>query len=146
MPVTIYDPVTNVIALSHFNRHNIPLEIATKTISYLREQHHVRPADLIVTIGPCISVASYCFSLPLQQEPPSATKAYVTYTNNTACVDVTAAHVDALIEADVPKENITLPTIDTATDPNYFSHFATKQLQSKPDGRFGTVVMRMKNI
>ncbi len=142
LPVTIYDPVTTTIALGHFNRHNIPFEIAKKTITHLVEHYGSNPADLLIHIGPCISADSYRFPLPLQQEPPPATKPYVKIKDNHAHVDVTRAHVDALLEVGVPEKQITLPTIDTATHPNYYSHFATKQLETKPDGRFATVVLR----
>ena len=142
MPVTFFDPATNVIALGHFNRHTIPFEIGKKTIDHLTSTYGTNPADLLIHIGPCISADSYRFPLPLNDPTPEATLSYMIVKNNYAHIDVTSAHVDALLAAGVAQSNITLPTIDTATDSNYFSHFATKQLQTKPDGRFATVVMR----
>jgi len=99
----IHDPTQNILMLSHLGRHNLEQYGGTKSIEYLAEKHGCDPANLIVWLSPAAGKSSY----PLYAF------------NNRSLHDVATEQLQA---AGIPATNIMVSPIDSATDPNYFSH------------------------
>jgi purine-nucleoside/S-methyl-5'-thioadenosine phosphorylase / adenosine deaminase len=54
-PVFIYDQRREVIALAHAGIAGTAYGVVPHTVSVMRERYGSRPADIVVSIGPCIS-------------------------------------------------------------------------------------------
>lgn len=59
VPILVFDPTQKVIAVAHAGWRGTCERIAEKTISTLIENFSSNPADILVTIGPSISVKVY---------------------------------------------------------------------------------------
>jgi len=99
----IYDPTQNILMLSHLGRHNLEQSGGTKSIEYLAEKHGCNPVNLTVWLSPAAGKSSY----PLYAF------------NNRSLHDVATEQLQG---AGIPATNITASPIDSATNPNYFSH------------------------
>lgn len=141
IPGVFYDPVREVIALAHLNRHTIAHDLAQKTVSFLREHYGSKAADLRIHFGPHIQVNSYCFSLPLTSDPPPQLADFVLKQGDTVKIDLQGAFKHQLIKAGVVRDHITVSTSDTATSQQHFSHYRAKHDTAYPEGRMATIAM-----
>ena len=139
LPLCFYDPVTKTIALAHCSRVTTNLLLAQKTVSFLREELAVDPADLIVWSGPYIHKASYNFPAPLPEVHPNM-KPFVSEENGVVYIDIAAANRHQLEAVGVPSAQIHFSDIDTVTSPEYFSHRESETTNAHA-GRFATVLM-----
>jgi len=117
----IHDPMQNILMLSHLGRHNLEQTGGTKCITYLQEKHGVNSQDLTVWLSPAAGKDSY----PLYAF------------NNRSLHDVATKQ---LLDAGIPRENITASPIDSAADEHYFSHSRYLQGDQSTDGRHAVVV------
>ena len=118
----IHDPTKNVLMVSHLGRHNLEQFGGTKCIDYLVENHAVNPKNLTVWLSPAAGKNSY----PLYSF------------DNRSLHDVAT---EQLVSAGIVNENITMSPIDSAADPNYFSHSQFLQHNRDSDGRFAVVAV-----
>ncbi len=118
----IHDPTRNILMLSHLGRHNLEQFGGTKSIKFLVEKYAFDPKDLTVWLSPAAGQQSY----PLH------------VFNNRSLHDVAT---EQLLAAGVSAENITASPIDSATDPNYFSHSQFLKGLRDTDGRFAVVAL-----
>ncbi|WLD76005.1 peptidoglycan editing factor PgeF [Mogibacterium neglectum] len=58
-PIYVYDPVNEVIGLSHAGWRGTTLEIARRTVEKMKDEFDSNPADLHAAIGPCISIKHF---------------------------------------------------------------------------------------
>lgn len=113
----IHDATKNILMISHLGRHNLVQYGGAKCIEYLKEKHSVNPHDLTVWLSPAAGKDNY----PLH------------------AFDGRGMHdvaIEQLAAAGVPPTNITASPIDSAADPNYFSHSQFLKGNRKTDGRF----------
>lgn len=121
--VVLHDPVKGVLMLSHIGRHSAEVDGALRSVAYLQEKCGSQPADLKVWLGPAVGKATY----PLLKKDGMSLHELIT---------------GQLIETGVRRENIEVSSVDTAMDPNYFSHSQWKAgNRSGGDGRFAVVAM-----
>lgn len=118
----IHDPTQNILMLSHLGRHNLEQFGGTKSIEFLVEKYASNPKDLTVWLSPAAGQQSY----PLYAF------------DNRSLHDVAT---EQLLAAGVLAKNITTSPIDSATDPNYFSHSQFLKDNRENDGRFAVVAM-----
>lgn len=120
----IHDPMQNILMLSHLGRHNLEQSGGTKSIEYLAEKHGCDPANLIVWLSPAAGKSNY----PLYAF------------GNRSLHDVATEQLQV---AGIPATNIIVSPIDSATDPNYFSHSQFLAGKRPTDDRHAVVaVMR----
>jgi len=137
LPTTLYDPVTQTLALAHFSRQTTADKLPEKTIQFMQERFNVDPKNILVVAGPHIHKTSYRFPTPLQNVS-EIMQPHLTVENDYTYIDVASAHNAQLIAAGVRSENITLSSIDTATSKDHYSHFASTQY-GKEVGRIATI-------
>lgn len=121
--VVLHDAAKGVLMLSHIGRHSAEVDGGRRSVEFLQQNCNSSPADLKVWLGPAVGKATY----PIRKK------------GNKGLHEVI---VDQLLEAGVPRENIEVSEVDTATDPNYFSHSQFRAgKQAGSDGRFAVVAM-----
>lgn len=139
-PVVIHDAAHEVLALLHCGWRPVHEGLIEKTIAYMSERYGTHPDTVHVDIGPGIGRDSYKVTHP-QQVNDNAWQPFL------ACVDVEQgiytidlyASIRArLCGGGVMEENIETYGVDTATSPNYFSHYRAVRTGA-PEGRFATI-------
>lgn len=142
LPVIIYDPVKNALALVHLSRINSPNNFARNVIKKMENQFGSKPKDLIVGVGPCIHKESYVFSAEeLRKRIPDEkifNEFILDLPGDKKAIDLVGYNVEELFSAGVPKENIEISEIDTAKNSNFFSHYRSG-LTGEPEGRMITI-------
>lgn len=118
----IHDPTQGILMLSHLGRHNLEQFGGTRSIEYLVNEHGSNPADVTVWLSPAASKYYY----PVYSF------------DNRSLHDVATQQ---LIQAGVLPEHITASPIDSAADPQYYSHSQFLQGNRPDDGRFAVVAM-----
>jgi copper oxidase (laccase) domain-containing protein len=120
--VVFHDPVKDVLMLSHIGRHSAEVDGARRSVEFLQQNCNSKPADLKIWLSPAVGKVTY----PIIKKDGKGLHEVI---------------LDQLAVADVPRENIEVCDVDTATDPNYFSHSEFKKGNQKVDGRFAVVAM-----
>ena len=116
----IHDTAQNILMLSHLGRHNLEQFGGTKCIEYLVARHGCDPQNLTAWLSPAAGKKTY----PLYAF------------DNRSLHDVATEQITA---AGIPAANITASPIDSATDPDYFSHSQFLASNQANDGRFAVV-------
>jgi len=120
--VVVHDPVKSVLMLSHIGRHSAEQDGAQRSVEFLQQTCNSNPNDLKVWLSPAVGKATY----PLAKKGGKGLHEVI---------------VEQLLEAGVSRNNIEISSVDTATDPNYFSHSEFKKGNREFDGRFAVVAM-----
>jgi len=140
LPVIIYDPKKNALALVHAGWKGVDLEIAKKSIEKMMEYYMSDAKDLVVGIGPCVYKKSFIKSNPAQKDYPKwkgfIKKAHGSNYN----IDLVGFTKDQLKKAGVLTGNIFESGIDTASDERFFSHVRNSQNHISRQGRFACIV------
>ena len=118
----IYDPVHHALMVSHLGRHSTQQFGGTKSIEYMVKQYGVSPEELLVWLGPS----------------PNGTVYPLWAFESRSFTDVLLKQI---MKAGVPAENIEMSSVDTATNPNYFSHSQFLKGEQTVDGRYAIVAM-----
>lgn len=122
IPVILLDKSLGLLALAHVSRLNSRLAFLQILVTLLKREFDVNPHDLQVYFGPSIKRDSYIL--------PQYPKGY----------DLVGESANQLILKGVKRENITIDPIDTAINPEFFSHY--RDIRSKSsEGRFATAAM-----
>ena len=121
----IFDPVTQVLMLSHLGRHSIEQNGGRESIDYLVREFDSKPSDLLVWLSPAVGKNSY----PL-----------VTF-GGRGLHEIT---VNQMVEAGVELGNIEVSHVNTAENPDYFSHSEYLKGEQVSDGRFAVVAMMVE--
>ena len=120
--VILYDPTKHVLMVSHLGRHSTEIDGGRKSVEYLVENFAVNPRNLLIWLSPAVGSATY----PLKKFNGKGLHQMI---------------IHQLTMAGVIPENIEASKVDTATDPNYFSHSQYLKDPSQPNGRFAIVAM-----
>ncbi|HMI09211.1 MAG TPA: laccase domain-containing protein [Candidatus Saccharimonadales bacterium] len=118
----IYDSKQHILMVSHLGRHSTEQQGATKSIQYFIDQFDTDTNDMKVWLSPAVGQETY----PLKT------------LNDSSLQD---AILEQLLTANIPRQNIELSDIDTATNENYFSHSQFLAGNREEDGRFAIVAM-----
>lgn len=118
----INDETSGVLMISHLGRHNLEQNGGTKSVDYLVKNHGVHPENLTVWLSPAAGKDNYpLFSF-----------------DNRSMHDVATEQLTA---AGVPAERISISSVDTTTDLDYFSHSQFLAGNRETDGRFAVVAL-----
>jgi len=118
----LYDPVNNILMVSHLGRHNLEQNGGGKSINFLQNKYNVNPKKVIVWLSPAAGKDNY---------PLFAFE-------NRSLHDVA---IEQLVDSGVLLENISISPIDTTQDVDYFSHSQFLKGKQKTDGRFAIVAL-----
>lgn len=140
LPVSLYDPVTQTIALAHISRKTLVQKLVQKTIGFLYDELDVQPQNLKVYIGPHIKKESYVFALPLQEQSVELEN-YIEIKDGFAYVDLERACCAQLVVQGIQAEQISISEIDTRTSRNHFSYYRMQKNQEPNTARMATILM-----
>lgn len=118
----IFDPIKQVLMLSHLGRHSLEQFGGRKSIEFLKHTYQSNPADLQVWLTPGPGQDNY----PMFQF------------DNRSFKDVV---FEQLQSAGILKDHIHDDPTDSTTDLNYFSHSEFLKGNRKTDGRYAIVAM-----
>lgn len=130
--VVIYDQKRKALALAHIGRHASIAKTISKTIGFFKQKGS-DSGDLLVWMGPSVSKHDYILTY-FDHLTDSDWKNYAQQQNDGTHLDLTGFNKALMIQNGVLEANIFISSVNTATDPNYFSHS-----QGDVNGRFAVV-------
>jgi polyphenol oxidase len=140
LPIILYDPAKQVVALVHESRESTNLRLPQKLVAQLRDDFGCRPGDLQVVFGPAIKAASYIYDHRIYDKVGEDWIAYLREVGNGQVeVDNVGYARQQLLDTGVTKEHLFETPVDTYADKNYFSHVRSVKT-GEPEGRFAAVV------
>ncbi|HCJ52283.1 MAG: hypothetical protein A2898_05520 [Candidatus Kerfeldbacteria bacterium RIFCSPLOWO2_01_FULL_48_11] len=139
LPVALYDPEQSVIALAHIGRHNAGKGFIASILMKLETEFGSTPQNLIATIGPGIQKVSYLLPANIPQLAEPAWQPFISKVGDNVAVDVPGFVTGQLLQEHVPKKNILVSPVDTATSEDYFSHYRSTRT-GLPEGRFAMLL------
>ena len=141
VPILFYDPTKQVVAAAHAGWRGTCGKIAEKTIKAFVEAYHCEPSDILVTIGPSISVKVYEVGQEVVNHFESAgfnIPEIVEIRNKSIYLDLWKANRQSLLKAGIVAENIEVAGICTFTEHERF--FSARRLGIK-SGRLLSGIM-----
>lgn len=141
VPILFFDPVKKVIAAAHAGWRGTCGKIAEKTILTLIEKFECNPSDILVTIGPSISVEMYEVGNELVESFEKAgfdISEIFSTKNNSLYLDLWKANEQLLIKNGILQQNIEIAGICTYTEHEKF--FSARRLGIK-SGRMLSGIM-----
>ncbi len=130
----IYDSKRNVVALAHLGRHASIAKTMQKTIEFFKEKGS-DPEDLIIWMAPSVAKHDYILTW-FDHLTDEDWKNYASEENDGIHLDLAGFNSALAKKAGIPKANIHISHVNTATNPNYFSHSL-----GDANGRFAVVAM-----
>jgi copper oxidase (laccase) domain-containing protein len=118
----LYDPVKEILMLSHLGRHSIEQNGGYESVAFLKKKFGCEPSDLFIWLAPAPGADVY----PLYAFENRSFKEVV---------------YQQLLSAGVIKEHITDTIAETDKDARYYSHSEFLQGRADEDGRHSIVAM-----
>ncbi len=115
LPILLFDPKKEVIALIHAGRQGVSLEIHLKAIAKMKENFDCRPREILVGLGPAI--CRRCYDK----------------------IDLTGSVLADFQKAGIKKKNIEEARVCTFENKDFFSHQRSK-IAGEPKGRFAALL------
>ena len=116
----IYDPKRRALMLAHLGRHSTVAQLMTRAIQYFVE-HGSQAKDLQIWMSPSITQKNYRMEY-FDHADDTNWKNFCRQTADGIYLDMQGFNRSLAIQAGVLAENIIISPIDTADNPNYFSH------------------------
>lgn len=124
VPLFFYDPSTSFIGIAHAGWRGTVNQMAKHMVEAIQAQGS-DPANLLVTIGPCISEEYYEVDEKVVNQIPEKYKKNAVVPNGKQrfLLDLKQLHVDILLQAGVLRNNIDVTNYCTYRDETlFFSH------------------------
>ena len=142
VPIVLYDPLRHVAGLVHAGWRGTVARVACKAVDVMCSRHGSRAQDLLAGIGPSIGPQDYEVGPEVVAAAAGglgeelAARVLVPTASGHARMDLWQANASALEQAGVPREQIEIAGISTATNlDELYSHRA-----EGPTGRFAALV------
>ena len=116
----IYDPKRRALMLAHLGRHSTVAQLMTREIQYFVE-HGSQAKDLQIWMSPSITQKNYRMDY-FDHTNDTNWQNFCRQTADGIYLDMQGFNRSLAIQAGVPGDNIFISPIDTANNPNYFSH------------------------
>jgi len=129
VPLLFFDPVRKAVATAHAGWRGTCARIAEKTVLAMVERYNCEPADILVAIGPSISVEVYNVGKEVVENFETAgfdVSEIVQIRNNAFYLDLWKANQQSLEKAGVLPEHIEVSGICTFTEQERF--FSARRL------------------
>lgn len=138
LPLTLFDPVGEVIGLAHLGRKSSDKMLTEELVSFMQQEFGTQPSKLRAYFGPAIHAQSYL----LDPEKIVFTSDWSAHTrnrgNNRISVDILGFNEEVLQGCGLQITNIFHDLVDTATSSEHYSHYRSVKT-GEPEGRFATV-------
>lgn len=118
----IYDPKRRALMLAHLGRHSTVAQLMSRAVQYFVEQGS-QAKDLQIWMSPSITQKNYRMDY-FNHTNDTNWRNFCRQTADGIYLDMQGFNRSLAIQAGVPANNIVISPIDTADDPNYFSHSA----------------------
>ncbi len=135
VPILLFDPVKNVIGVVHAGWKGTLGEITRCTVSKMKSVYDIDPKNLLVGIGPCISLENYEVGEEVAKQFSS--EFYFEKRNKKYLLDLVNANIHQLIALGVKKVNIEVMNICTKTSTRFYS----ARRDGIQSGRFSSFIM-----
>ena len=118
----IYDPKRRALMLAHLGRHSTVAQLMTRVVQYFVERGS-QAKDLQIWMSPSITQKNYRMDY-FNHTSDTNWRNFCRQTADGIYLDMQGFNRSLAVQAGVPGDNIFISPIDTADDPNYFSHSA----------------------
>ena len=118
----IYDPKRRALMLAHLGRHSTVAQLMTRAVQYFVERGS-QAKDLQIWMSPSITQKNYRMDY-FNYADDINWQNFCHQTADGIYLDMQGFNRSLAVQAGVPGDNIFISPIDTADDPNYFSHSA----------------------
>ena len=118
----IYDPKRRALMLAHLGRHSTVAQLMSRAVWYFVERGS-QAKDLQIWMSPSITQKNYRMDY-FDHTNDTNWHSFCRQTADGIYLDMQGFNRSLAIQAGVPGDNIFISPIDTADDPNYFSHSA----------------------
>ena len=116
----IYDPKRRALMLAHLGRHSTVAQLISQAVQYFVERGS-QAKDLQIWMSPSITQKNYCMDY-FNHANDTNWQNFCRQTADGIYLDMQGFNRSLAIRAGVPGDNIFISPIDTADNPNYFSH------------------------
>jgi YfiH family protein len=124
VPVFLYVPIKNVVAIIHAGWRGTVNQIVLKTVRLMEEVFDINPEKLLAIIGPSVGPGVYEVGEDVISEVikniPSPYKSFTPVSNNKALLNLWVANHNLLVEAGLKSENIDIPGYCTFSESDRF--------------------------
>lgn len=134
----IYDNTRGALALAHLGRHATVGKALKATLQLFKQKGSVA-SDIVIWMSPSVGQDHYLMEF-FDQADDKSWKPYIQKTDDKLFLDLGGYNRKLALDEGVSESNIHLPSVDTASSPNYFSHS-----QGDHNARFA-VLAQMKAI
>ena len=118
----IYDPKRRALMLAHLGRHSTVARLMSRAVRYFVERGS-QAKDLQIWMSPSITQKNYRMDY-FNHTNDTNWQNFCRQTADGIYLDMQGFNRSLAVQAGVPGDNIVISPIDTADDPNYFSHSA----------------------
>jgi len=118
----IYDPKRRALMLVHLGRHSTVAQLMSQAVQYFVERGS-QVKDLQIWMSPSITQKNYRMDY-FDHTNDTNWRNFCRQTADGIYLDMQGFNRSLAVRAGVPANNIFISPIDTADDPNYFSHSA----------------------
>lgn len=118
----IYDPKRWALMLAHLGRHSTVAQLMSRAVRYFVERGS-QAKDLQIWMSPSITQKNYLMDY-FNHANDTNWRNFCRQTADGIYLDMQGFNRSLAVQAGVPGDNIFISPIDTADDPNYFSHSA----------------------
>ena len=118
----IYDPKRRALMLAHLGRHSTVAQLMTRAVQYFVECGS-QAKDLQIWMSPSITQKNYRMDY-FDHVDNTKWRNFCHQTADGIYLDMQGFNRSLAVQSGVPSDNIFISSIDTADDPNYFSHSA----------------------
>ena len=129
----IYDPKRRALMLAHLGRHSTVAQLMSRAVQYFVERGS-QAKDLQIWMSPSITQKNYRMDY-FDHVDDTNWQNFCRQTADGIYLDMQGLNRSLAVQAVVPGDNIFISPIDTADNPNYFSHSS-----GDTGGRFVVVV------
>ena len=116
----IYDPERRALMLAHLGRHSTVAQLMSQAVRYFVERGS-QAKDLQIWMSPSITQKNYRMDY-FDHADDTDWHNFCRQTADGIYLDMQGFNRSLAIQAGVPDDNIFISPIDTADNPNYFSH------------------------
>ena len=116
----IYDPKRRALMLAHLGRHSTVVQLMSRAVWYFVERGS-QAKDLQIWMSPSITQKNYRMDY-FNHANDTNWQNFCRQTADGIYLDMQGFNRSLAVQAGVPANNIVISPIDTADDPNYFSH------------------------
>jgi len=116
----IYDPKRRALMLAHLGRHSTVAQLMSRAVRYFVERGS-QAKELQIWMSPSITQKNYRMDY-FNHADDINWRNFYHQTADGIYLDMQGFNRSLAIQVGVPADNIVMSSIDTADDPNYFSH------------------------